>query len=91
MTPSRALQILYSVWGSHENLGPTDSAELESVELPGETALHTVCRIAGIPFHLVSIPQTDWQEIRRLIVAREIQLACERSSEWLLRSKGDAK
>ena len=48
MTKRRALEILRDYWGCGEIVGVKLCNEIQAVELPGETILRTVSRIAGV-------------------------------------------
>ena len=43
-----AIRLLESVWGSLRNINPDESSRLESLAQPGESALQTCGRLAGL-------------------------------------------
>ena len=75
MTPRRALEILLHVWGNANNLTAELAREIDLEGLNGETALQTVCRVAGVPFEQTRPFEHSW--VRALVAQRERELAQE--------------
>lgn len=75
MSAKRAVQILSQVWGMQGNLTQDFVREIETDALPNETALATICRIAGVRYELAMEQPYNHARIRALVAQREVELA----------------
>lgn len=78
MSPTRALQIIYNVWGSNGVINALEAQEVDAAALPGERAIETLSRIAGIKLDdIMPFDPDAWKVVRKRVACREIQLLRE--------------
>lgn len=70
MTKSEAREILRHVWGYGESLTHAEAVKITAAELPGETALDTTARVAGVD--VAGVESFDHAAIRQRIARAEI-------------------
>lgn len=75
LRPIEWLRLLYQVWGMCHQLTAGDVAAIERVALPGETAMATCARLAGV--NVTGVQPFDHAHVRQLCAAREVVLARE--------------